>query len=109
MTFQHAVVRATPGPSWWQKVKDFINPDSYAPEGRQRLVSVDVLRGLSMLFLPLIHDVVAFVDYEYLLNNLTNVQLPFVFLIALAATLFGHWRGLFVLLSGITFGYLNTF
>ena len=90
-------------------MKQFLNPDSYAPNGRSRLISIDVLRGLSMLFLPLIHDVVAFVDYEYLLNNMTKVQLPFVLPIALAAVLFGHWRGLFVLLSGVTFGYLNAF
>lgn len=36
-------------------------------------------------------------------------QLPFVLPIAVAAALFGHWRGLFVLLSGVTFSYLNSF
>ena len=86
-------------------MKQLFNPDSFCPQGRSRLISVDVLRGISILFIPLIHDIDAFVNKDYVLHNLTGFAKFLAIIVAIPAVLFAHWRGFFIMISGITYSY----
>ena len=48
-----------------EKLKSLLNPDSFCPQGTQRLISLDVLRGTAVMCMPLIYDIDAFVNKDY--------------------------------------------
>ncbi|CAL6013236.1 Transmembrane_domain-containing protein [Hexamita inflata] len=90
----------------FSSILNFLNPKSHSQSGSSRLISIDVLRGISIFLLIIMHEANRFGDVA----SFTNLKMPFVILVYLVgcpAFIFAQWRSFFVLLSGLVYSFLN--
>eukprot|EP00768_Dysnectes_brevis_P001623 gnl/Dysnectes_brevis/1436_a1627_1702.p1 GENE.gnl/Dysnectes_brevis/1436_a1627_1702~~gnl/Dysnectes_brevis/1436_a1627_1702.p1 ORF type:complete len:573 (-),score=125.42 gnl/Dysnectes_brevis/1436_a1627_1702:659-2377(-) len=77
-------------------------------KGKKRIISIDILRGIAIFAMCVGHSLSADVfDSEDFLLGDNNVMHAIIFLpIILLAVLFGNWKGVFSIISGVVIGYL---
>ncbi|GIQ81026.1 hypothetical protein KIPB_001919 [Kipferlia bialata] len=102
---ESSAVKAPPG--WVSTVKGLVWPSDTvdAVNGRARLVSMDVLRGLAIWAMVVLHSVGGTADFEYFLGMKSIGDIVFIVLFSplfLAAAM----RGVFAAVSGVVAGYL---
>ena len=84
-------------------------PNTLTDDGRPRIISLDIMRGLGIFCMMIMHEMNNFdniITEEGVSTTQTGINKIITYIIGGLTLLFEHFKSFFALISAITMGYL---